>query len=69
MAARHIYQVIPESGSWSVMKDNILLSKHKNQNLAEEEAVKLAVKIMSSLVLVYRADGSIQKSSFHSVRE
>jgi hypothetical protein len=31
--------------------------------------MKLAMKIMSSLVLVYRTDGSIQKSSFHSVRE
>ncbi|MEJ2052132.1 MAG: DUF2188 domain-containing protein [Calditrichota bacterium] len=67
MAARHIYQVIPESGQWSVIKDSILLSNHENQNLAEEEAMKLAVKIMSSLVLVYRADGSIQKSSFHAV--
>ena len=67
MAARHTYQIIPDSDSWSVIKDKILLSKHENQDLAEEEAVKLAVKIISSLVLVYRVDGSIQKSSFHAV--
>jgi hypothetical protein len=67
MAARHIYQVIPDSGMWSVIKDSTILSKHDNKDLAEEEAQNLAVKIMSSLVLVYRPDGSIQKSVFHSV--
>jgi hypothetical protein len=67
MAARHIYQVIPESGRWSVRKDSTILSKHDKKDLAEQEAQSLALKIISSLVLVYRLDGSIQKSVFHSV--
>jgi hypothetical protein len=67
MAARHIYQVIPDSGRWSVIKDSAILSKHDDKDLAEEEAWNLALKIISSLVRVYRLDGSIQKSVFHSV--
>ncbi|GAB4368798.1 MAG: hypothetical protein Kow0042_10180 [Calditrichia bacterium] len=60
MAARNIFRVMPEGDHWIVRKDGKVISTHQEKNSAIEAANKLANKQISSQVIVYRPDGSIQ---------
>lgn len=64
MAARNIYRVQPNGEMWEVLKEGVLLSSHQVKANAVLRAEKFADQQISSRVLVYRPDGSIQESIF-----
>ncbi|HFE65474.1 MAG TPA: DUF2188 domain-containing protein [Caldithrix sp.] len=65
MSARNIYQVKPLGDQWAVVKENTVLSSYPLKKSAVAAAQKFANKIISSQVIVYRKDGSLQKPFYN----
>lgn len=61
MSARNIFRVIPKGRKWQVRKNGSILSSHAKRKSAVEKAVQMAEDVISSQVIVYRPDGSLQK--------
>ncbi|MEJ2633947.1 MAG: DUF2188 domain-containing protein [Calditrichia bacterium] len=61
MSARNIFRVIPKGRKWQVRKNGSILSSHAQKKCAVEDAVQMAEDVISSQVIVYRPDGSLQK--------
>jgi hypothetical protein len=64
MSARNIFQVIPSGDNWEVRKNGQLLFSDSLKTIAVKKARQLAGNLISSQVLVYRSDGSVQLRNF-----
>ncbi len=64
MAARNILKVIYTAGKWQIVSNGKPVDSCTSRDKAENRAAEMARTHISSQVLVYRLNGSIQKSSF-----
>jgi len=64
MAARNKLKVIWNDEKWQVVKDGKVLNGYSSKEKAEQYARRIARRMISSQVLIYRSNGSIQKSFF-----
>lgn len=61
MSARNIYQVKPFGDKWAVIKEDNIVNSYPQKKTAVAAAERFAKKYISSQVIVYRKDGSVQK--------
>jgi hypothetical protein len=62
MAARNIYKVKYQDKKWFIQKDNMILGRFASRKSAVRRAILKAKSQLSSQVIIFRPNGSIQES-------
>ena len=62
MAARNIYKVKFQDEKWFIQKDNVILGRFASRKSAVRRALLKARSQLSSQVIIFRPNGSIQET-------